>query len=117
MKLLIVDDSNVMRRVIEKFLQQFNLDLVGTAGDGLKALEMVKAHKPDLITLDITMPLMDGLSCLEQIMVINPDAKVIVISALKDQATALQAIKKGASAFLPKPFTQEELCEEIQNCL
>lgn len=113
MKLLIVDDSNIMRRAIEKYLETRTFTLVGTAGDGERALELFRAHMPDLVTLDITMPRMDGLACLDQMMRINPAARVLVISALKDPATGLQALRKGARGFLAKPFTARELCEEI----
>jgi len=117
MKLLIVDDSNIMRKAIAKYLQEFGLQCVGTAEDGEAALKMFREFMPDVVTLDITMPKMDGLACLDEIMKIKPDTKVIVISALKDPATGILAIKKGASGFLPKPFTPEDLCAEMQSCL
>jgi len=117
MKLLIVDDSNIMRKAIEKYLSDFGLELVGTAGDGESALEMFKAHLPDLVTLDITMPRMDGFACLDEIMKIKPDTRVLIISALKDSATGLMAVKKGARGFLSKPFSAEQLREEIKLCL
>jgi two-component system chemotaxis response regulator CheY len=113
MKLLIVDDSNIMRRAIEKYLSPFKLQLVGTAGDGEAALTLFRQHLPDIVTLDITMPRMDGLACLDAILKIKPDTKVLVISALKDPATGLQALRKGARGFLPKPFTPAELQTEI----
>jgi two-component system chemotaxis response regulator CheY len=112
-KLLIVDDSNIMRRAIEKYLQDNKFTLVGTASDGDMALQLFKKHLPDLVTLDITMPKMDGLTCLEQMLKIKPDAKILIVSALKDPATGLQALKKGARGFLPKPFTSEQLRKEI----
>lgn len=117
MKLLVVDDSNIMRKAIEKYLHEFGLQCVGTAGDGESAIELFREHLPDVVTLDITMPKMDGLSCLDEIMKIKPDTRVIVISALKDPATGILAIKKGAKGFLSKPFSPEELCEEMMNCL
>lgn len=117
MKLLIVDDSNIMRKAIEKYLQEFDMEIVGTAGDGESALELFKAHLPDVVTLDITMPKMDGIACLENIMSIKPDTRVLIISALKDSATGLLVIKKGARGFLSKPFTPEQLREEIKLCL
>lgn len=113
MKLLIVDDSNIMRRAIEKYLGDFDLELVGSAGDGEAALALFRRHLPDLVTLDITMPRMDGLACLDAILKIKPATRVLVISALKDPATGLSALRRGAKAFLPKPFTQSELQVEI----
>lgn len=114
MKLLIVDDSNIMRRAIDKYLKEFNLEVVGRAGDGEAAIKLCRETEPDLVTLDITMPKMDGLTCLTEILKIKPDTKILVISALKDTATGLQALKKGALGFLPKPFTPAELQEEIK---
>jgi len=116
-KLLIVDDSNIMRRAIEKYLADFQLDLVGTAGNGEQALELFKETKPDLVTLDITMPKLDGLSCLKEMRSIDPEARILIISALKDPATGLEALKLGARGFLSKPFTQEQLKEEIEEIL
>jgi two-component system chemotaxis response regulator CheY len=117
MKLLIVDDSNVMRRAIEKYLSEYGLTLVGSAPDGEVALKLFKEFKPDLVTLDITMPRLDGLSCLDEMMKINPRTRVLVISALKDPATGIQALKKGACGFLPKPFTAEEIRMEIASLI
>lgn len=117
MKLLIVDDSNIMRRAIEKYLEAKQFTLVGTAADGEAALRLFFQFLPDLVTLDITMPKMDGLTCLEKMLAIKPDAKILVISALKDPVTGLQALKKGAKGFLPKPFTAAELQKEIEEIL
>lgn len=117
MKLLIVDDSNIMRRAIEKYLKDFKLNLVGTAGDGEQALILFKEHSPDIVTLDITMPKLDGLGCLKEMMKLNPKCRVLIISALKDPATSLNALKLGAKGFLSKPFTEIQLKEEIEEIL
>ncbi|MDR2747621.1 MAG: response regulator [Treponema sp.] len=117
MKLLIVDDSNIMRRAIEKYLEHKQFTLVGTAADGEAALRIFSQSLPDLVTMDITMPRMDGLTCLDKMLAIKPDAKILVISALKDPVTGLQALKKGAVGFLPKPFTAAELQKEIEEVL
>ena len=113
MKLLIVDDSFIMRKSIEKCVSDFGLTAVFTAPDGKSALELFMKERPSIVTLDITMPEMDGLSCLDAMMKINPSARVIVISALKDSATGLEAIRKGAKGFLSKPFSPDQLREEI----
>jgi two-component system chemotaxis response regulator CheY len=117
MKLLIVDDSNIMRRAIEKYLEAKRFTLVETAADGEAAMRIFSQSLPDLVTLDITMPKMDGLTCLEKMLAIKPEAKILVVSALKDSVTGLQALKKGAKGFLPKPFTAEELQREINDIL
>lgn len=111
MKLMIVDDSSIMRKAIEKYLSGNGIEIVGTAGDGKQALELFKTARPDIVTLDITMPEMDGLQCLEELLKIDPNVKVMVVSALKDEATALEALKKGARSFLGKPFTPESIKE------
>jgi two-component system chemotaxis response regulator CheY len=117
MKLLIVDDSNIMRRAIEKYLADKQFTLVGTAADGEAALQLFSKHLPDLVTLDITMPRMDGLACLDQMLKLKPDVKVLIISALKDPVTGLQALKKGARGFLSKPFTEPQLQREIDEII
>lgn len=117
MKLMVVDDSNIMRRAISQYLTGFRLDLVGSAGDGREALEMFNKFLPDVVTLDITMPEIDGLQCLEEMLKVKPETKVIVISALADEPTALKALKLGARAFLNKPFTEESLQEAFREML
>jgi two-component system chemotaxis response regulator CheY len=117
MKLLIVDDSNIMRRAIEKYLESKRFILVGTASDGEAAMQLFNQHLPDLVTLDITMPKMDGIACLEKMLRLKPDTKILIISALKDPVTGLQALKKGAQGFLPKPFTPGQLQTEIDEIL
>jgi len=108
---MIVDDSSIMRKAIEKYLTGAGIEIVGTAGDGKQAIELFKSTMPDVVTLDITMPEMDGLQCLEELLKIKPDVKVMVVSALKDESTALEALKKGASSCLGKPFTPEIIKE------
>lgn len=117
MRLLIVDDSTIIRKALGKYLTNKGWEIVGEAGDGKTALEIFKATSPDLVTMDITMPEMDGLTCLDEIMKINNKAKVIVITALSDQATALQALKKGAKAFVGKPFSPEKLNDAISKVM
>lgn len=113
MRLMVVDDSNIMRRAIAQYLDSFELELIGMAGDGRAALELFDQGVPDLVTLDVTMPEMDGLACLQEMLKRRPEVKVIVISALADEATALRALKLGARAFINKPFTRESLRETL----
>jgi len=109
MKLLIVDDSNIIRRTISRYIDRGQFTEVFTAGNGREALQLFRRQNPDFVTLDITMPEVDGLTCLDEMMQINDNARVLVISALADRATAIEAMKRGAQAFLCKPFTAEEL--------
>jgi two-component system chemotaxis response regulator CheY len=113
MKLMIVDDSNIMRRRIERSQQFEELELVGTAANGVEAIEMFRKMDPDVITMDLTMPQMDGIECIENIVKLKPAVRILVISALADKATAVEAMEKGANGFLNKPFTDRQLNEAI----
>ncbi|MBV8341729.1 MAG: response regulator [Gammaproteobacteria bacterium] len=113
MKLLIVDDSNIMRRRIERSQQFAGLELVGTAGNGEEALELFRKTDPDVVTMDLTMPRMDGIECIGRLVALKPAVRILVISALADKATAVEAMEKGANGFLNKPFTDRQLNEAI----
>ena len=117
MNLLIVDDSMVMRDTIEEYLSDYGLEIIGTASNGKDAIQIVKDKKPDIVTLDITMPEMDGLECLDNIMKVHPDANVMIVTALADKYTGLQAIDKGAVGFFLKPLDPEELKEGFDEIL
>jgi two-component system chemotaxis response regulator CheY len=110
-KLMIVDDSNIMRRRIERSQQFEELELVGTASNGVEAIEMFRKMDPDVVTMDLTMPQMDGIECIENIVKLKPAVRILVISALADKATAVEAMEKGANGFLNKPFTDRQLNE------
>jgi two-component system chemotaxis response regulator CheY len=112
-KLMIVDDSMIMRRRIERSQSFEELELVGTATNGLEAIELFKKTDPDVVTMDLTMPQMDGIECIENIVRIKPAVRILVISALADKATAVEAMEKGANGFLNKPFTDRQLNEAI----
>ena len=116
-KLMIVDDSNIMRRRIERSNQFDELELVGTAANGLEALEMFKKMDPDVVTMDLTMPQMDGIECISKLVVMKPAVRILVISALADKATAVEAMERGANGFLNKPFTDRQLNEAIADLM
>ncbi len=112
-RLLIVDDSNIMRRRIERSQQFEELEVVGAASNGVEAIELFRRTDPDLVTMDLTMPQMDGIQCIEQLVRLKPAVRILVISALADKATAIDAMEKGANGFLNKPFTDRQLNEAI----
>ncbi len=112
-KLMIVDDSNIMRRRIERSQQFEELQLVGTAGNGEEALELFKRTDPDVVTMDLTMPRMDGIECIGKLVALKPAVRILVVSALADKATAVEAMEMGANGFLNKPFTDRQLNEAI----
>ena len=115
--LLIVDESSVMRRTIEKNLADYDLEIIGQAANGVEAVQMVMEKKPDVVTLDITMPEMDGIACLEEIMKINPETKVMIITALADKLTGLIALDKGARGFMYKPVNANDLSRAFDKLL
>jgi two-component system chemotaxis response regulator CheY len=113
LKLMIVDDSNIMRRRIERSQQFEELQVVGTAANGIEALELFKKTDPDMVTMDLTMPRMDGIECIGRLVALKPAVRILVISALADKATAVEAMEKGANGFLNKPFSDRQLNEAI----
>jgi two-component system chemotaxis response regulator CheY len=113
LKLLIVDDSNVIRRRIERSQQIDRLEVVGLANNGVAAIEEFRRTDPDVVTMDITMPQMDGIECVEQLVALKPHVLILVVSALADKATAVEAMEKGANGFLNKPFTDRQLNDAL----
>jgi two-component system chemotaxis response regulator CheY len=116
-KVMIVDDSIIMRRRFERSNQFEELELVGTAGNGVEAIEMFKKMDPDVVTMDLTMPQMDGIECISKLVALKPAIRILVISALADKATAVEAMEKGANGFLNKPFTDRQLNEAIADLM
>jgi two-component system chemotaxis response regulator CheY len=117
LKLLIVDDSNVIRRRIERCQQIEHLQVVGLAANGVEAIEIFRRTDPDVVTMDITMPQMDGIECVEQLVAIKPHVLILIISALADKATAVEAMEKGANGFLNKPFSDRQLNEALEELI
>ena len=117
MKLLIVDDSLMMRKAVERALAEKNFTLAGSAPDGMEALRIFKETLPDLVTLDISMPKMDGLTCLTEMLKIKPDAKVLIVSSQTDTATVKDALLKGASGVVGKPFSSDQMLARVNEIL
>jgi two-component system chemotaxis response regulator CheY len=116
-KVLIVDDAAFMRMMIKDILTKNNFEIVGEAGDGVQAIDLYKEHMPDLVTMDITMPEMDGITSLKEIRKYDPNAKVIMCSAMGQQAMVIDAIQAGAKDFIVKPFQAERVLEAINKTL
>ncbi|MCR9145015.1 MAG: response regulator [bacterium] len=114
MKIMIVDDSEIIRKAIRNMLAGEGRDFVGEAGDGVRALEVFKDTKPEIVTMDITMPDMDGLECIRQMMAINPTVKILVVSAVSLESVALEALELGARSFLRKPFSRDQLAAAFE---
>ena len=116
-RLLIVDDSNVIRRRIERSQNLPQLEVVGTARDGREAIERFVETDPDVVTMDITMPRMSGIECVEEMVRMKPGVLILIVSALADKATAVEAMEKGANGFLNKPFSDRQLNEALEELL
>jgi two-component system, chemotaxis family, chemotaxis protein CheY len=116
-KIMIVDDAAFMRMMIKDILTKNGYEVVAEAADGAQAVEKYKEHQPDLVTMDITMPEMDGIAALKAIKEINASAKVIMCSAMGQQAMVIDAIQAGAKDFIVKPFQADRVLEAIGKTL
>jgi two-component system chemotaxis response regulator CheY len=114
---LIVDDAAFMRVMLRDILGELGLDVVAEGEDGEQAVELYRRLRPDLVLLDAKMPGVDGLVALERIMTEDPQAQVIMITALGQKEAVLAAIKSGARDFVIKPFDQERVQETVQRVL
>ncbi|RQD69090.1 MAG: response regulator [Tindallia sp. MSAO_Bac2] len=109
MRVLIVDDATVVRKLISMTLEELGYEAVGEAVNGLDAVVKCGELKPDVVFLDITMPQMDGLTAIPKLIEKNPSVKIIVCSALGQKEMVMKAIQKGAVNFVVKPFEKETI--------
>ncbi|MFS1513189.1 response regulator [Chengkuizengella sp. SCS-71B] len=116
-KILIVDDAAFMRMMIKDILSKNGFEVIGEAIDGSQAVEKYRDLQPDLVTMDITMPEMDGIEALKQIKKMDPNSKVIMCSAMGQQAMVIDAIQAGAKDFIVKPFQADRVIEAIKKTL
>ncbi len=116
-RLMVVDDSNIIRRKIERSMKGDRFEVVGVAVNGVDALANVDEWRPDVVTMDLTMPEMDGIQCIEKLIDRHPGLRILVVSALSDKATGIEALQKGAQGFLCKPFTEEQLAEALMELM
>jgi two-component system chemotaxis response regulator CheY len=117
LRMMIVDDSNIIRRRIERSQQNARLQVVGSASNGREAVELFQKTDPDVVTMDLTMPEMDGIQCVERLVSLKPEILILVVSALADKDTAVEAIEKGANGFLCKPFSDRQLNDALAELL
>lgn len=115
-KILIVDDAEFLRVRISKMLIGDGFE-VSEAENGLKAIDAYKTNKPDLVLMDITMPEMDGLTALKELRKSDPNAKVIMLTALGQESVVLEAVKSGAKDFIVKPFERDRVMSAITKLL
>ncbi|MDA3811337.1 MAG: response regulator [Spirochaetaceae bacterium] len=117
MNVLIVDDLSFMRSVIGDMLKASGFIIAGEAVDGIDAVNKYITLKPDIVILDITMPVMDGLQALDRIKKIDPSSKVVMCSSMSDQDNIIRAIQLGASDFVVKPFKKSRMISAINKVL
>jgi len=111
---LVVDDAAFMRVSIKNMISKHGFEVVGEAENGLQAVEKYKELSPDIVTLDITMPEMTGLEALKEIMKINPNAIVVMCSALGQESMVREAVVTGAKGFVVKPFKEDVIVSALQ---
>ena len=116
-RVLVVDDAAFMRMVVKKELETAGFTIAGEASSGKQAVEKYKETMPDVVTMDITMPEMDGVQAVKKIKELDPNAKIIMCSAMGQQAMVLEAIQAGAKDFIVKPFKPGSLKERVSKVL
>lgn len=115
--ILICDDAAFMRMMIKDILTKNGYTIVGEAEDGQKAVEKYNETKPDLVMMDITMPEMDGIQALKKIKATDPNAAIIMCSAMGQQAMVIESIQSGAKDFIVKPFQPDRVLEAVKKAI
>ena len=116
-RVLIVDDSTVMRKIVSQILKSEMYDIVGEAANGQEGLDMYKEFKPDLITLDINMPVKDGLTALEEVLEFDPQARILMLTSESEQKMVIQAVQNGAKNYVVKPPERTALLTKVKQSL
>lgn len=116
-RILIVDDAAFMRMMLKDILVKNGYEIAGEAPNGVLAIERYKETQPDLVTMDITMPEMDGITAVTKIRKIDPEARIVMCSAMGQQAMVIDAIQAGAKDFVVKPFQPERVIEAITKAM
>jgi len=116
-KVLVVDDAAFMRLVMKEILEKNGHEVVGEAENGAEAVEQYGRLKPDVVTMDITMPVMEGIDAVQLIREMDPEANIIMCSAMGQQQMVVRAIKAGARDFIVKPLQTERVLEAIERIM
>jgi two-component system chemotaxis response regulator CheY len=116
-KVLVVDDAAFMRMMIKDILIKHGYEVVGEATNGAEAMVRYKELAPDLVTMDITMPEMDGITAVREIKKLDPNARIIMCSAMGQQAMVLEAIQAGAKDFIVKPFQADRVIDAVKKAM
>ena len=112
-KILIVDDSRTSRKMLRNILESNGHEIIDEAVNGQEGVQKFQALKPDVVTLDITMPVVDGVEALKMIKALDPESKVVMVTAAEQKNKMIECIKAGANEFLTKPFEQQEIVDVI----
>lgn len=112
--ILIVDDSRTSRKILKGILENSGYEIVAEATNGQEGYEKYVEFKPDVVTMDITMPVLDGIGALKKIIGEFPDAKVIMVTAAGQKTRMVEALQSGASEFVSKPFDSDQLRDIIE---
>ena len=115
--ILICDDAAFMRMMIKDILEKNDFEIVGEANNGIVAVDLYKKEKPDVVTMDITMPDMDGIEAVKQIKAYDPNAKIVMCSAMGQQSMVMEALRAGAKDFIVKPFQADRVLEAIKKVI
>lgn len=115
--ILVVDDAAFMRMMLKDILTKGGYQIIGEAANGIEAVAQYRLLKPDVVTMDITMPEMEGIEALKLIKQLNPKAKVVMCSAIGQQLMVVQSIQAGAKDFIVKPFQGDRVLEAIKKAL
>jgi len=116
-RVLIVDDASVVRLMIKKVLLQGDFEIVGEAVNGIDALSKYKELKPDLVTMDITMPVADGIQATKDIIAFDENAKIVMLSGIDQKEMLWKAIKAGAASYIVKPFENDRILSTLNEVL
>ena len=116
-RILVVDDAAFMRMMLKDILTKGGYEVCGEAGDGVEALAKYNELKPDLVTLDITMPNKDGIAALKDIKAADPSALCVMCSAMGQQSMVIEAIQSGAKDFIVKPFQADRVLEAVKKVI
>ncbi|MCR5671096.1 MAG: response regulator [Butyrivibrio sp.] len=113
---LVVDDSRTSRKILKDIIERAGYEVIGEAINGREGVQMYLKLKPDIVTMDITMPEMDGLQALAEIKKLDPEAVVVMITAAGQKDKVMEAVKHGAVEFVSKPFVEKTLLEALEHC-
>jgi two-component system, chemotaxis family, chemotaxis protein CheY len=116
-RVLVIDDAAFMRKMLGDVLSKAGHEVVGEGANGNEAVEQFQQLRPDIMTLDITMPEKDGLTALKEILSVEPTARIVMCSALGQESKVLEAIKAGARDFVVKPFQADRVVDAIGKAL